>query len=47
MTMTDDGKREMSGADDRARLILERTESMPAEQLMKMHGAMRSVKPKD
>jgi hydrogenase maturation protease len=44
MTMTDEEKREMRGADDRARRILERTEQLPAEQLMKMHGAMRSLK---
>ena len=41
MTMTDEEKREMRGADERARRILERTEQLPAEQLMKMHGAMR------
>lgn len=44
MTLTDEEKREMRGADERARQILERTETLPAEQLMKMHGAMRSVK---
>jgi hypothetical protein len=43
MTMTDEEKREMRGADDRARRILERTEQMPAEQLMKMHGAIKKV----
>jgi hydrogenase maturation protease len=46
MMLTDEEKREMRGADDRARQILERTEALPLEQLMKMHGAMRSVKPK-
>ena len=44
MTLTDEEKREMRGADDRARQILERTETLPAEQLMKMHGAMRGLK---
>jgi hydrogenase maturation protease len=44
MTLTDEEKREMRGADDRARQILERTETLPLEQLMKMHGAMKSVK---
>ncbi len=44
MTMTDEEKREMRGADERARLILERTEQLPAEQLMKLHGAMRGLK---
>ncbi|MDT5271272.1 MAG: hypothetical protein QOH49_3458 [Acidobacteriota bacterium] len=46
MTMTDEEKHEMRGADDRARRILERTEQLPAEQLMKMHGAMRSLRPR-
>jgi hypothetical protein len=46
MTLTDEEKREVRGADERARRILERTEQLPAEQLMKMHGAMRSLKPK-
>ena len=43
MTMTDDEKREMRGIDDRARKMLERTENMPEEQLLKMHGAMKGV----
>jgi hypothetical protein len=46
MTMTDEEKHEMRGADERARRILERTEQLPAEQLMKMHGAMRSLRPR-
>ncbi len=44
MTLTDDEKREMRGVDERARQLLERTETLPLEQLMKMHGAMKSVK---
>ncbi len=44
MTLTEDEKREMRGADERARQLLERTETLPMEQLMKMHGAMKSVK---
>jgi hydrogenase maturation protease len=48
MTLTDDEKREMRGADERARQILERTETLPMEQLWKMHGAMRALRtPKD
>jgi hydrogenase maturation protease len=43
LTLTDAEKREMSSVDERARQILERTESMPAEHLMKLHGAMREV----
>ncbi len=45
MTLTDDEKREIRQSDDRAREILERTESMPVEQFMKMHGAMRALTP--
>jgi hypothetical protein len=45
MTLTDDEKREIRESDARARLILERTESMPAEQFMKLHGALRSLRP--
>ena len=43
MTLTEEEKREMRGADERARQILERTETLPLEQLMKMHGAMKGV----
>lgn len=45
MTLTDEEKREMRGADDRARQILERTEALPLEQMMKLHGAVRSLRP--
>ena len=45
MTLTEDEKREMRGADERARRMLERTETLPAEQLMKLHGAMRALRP--
>lgn len=44
MTLTDDEKREMRSVDERARRILERTESLPAEQLMKLHGAIKRQK---
>jgi hypothetical protein len=43
MTLTEDEKREMRGADERGRQILERTETLPLEQLLKMHGAMKGV----
>ncbi|HEY4739394.1 MAG TPA: hypothetical protein VIH76_02230 [Candidatus Acidoferrales bacterium] len=45
LTMTDEEKEEVRNGDDRARRILERTESMPEEQFMKLHGALRSVRP--
>jgi hypothetical protein len=44
MTLSDEEKLEMRNVDDRARQILERTESMPPEQLMKMHGALRGMR---
>ncbi len=43
MTMTDEEKHEMRGIDDRVRKILERTETMPEEQLLKMHGALKGL----
>jgi hypothetical protein len=45
LTMTDEEKREMRQSDQRARQILERTENMPPEQFMKLHGAMRGLRP--
>jgi hydrogenase maturation protease len=45
MTLTDDEKREMSQSDDRAREMLERTETMPVEQLLKLHGVLRGMRP--
>ncbi len=44
MTLTDDEKREMRQSDDRARQILERTESLPDEQFMKLHGVLRGLR---
>lgn len=45
LTLTDEEKREMRGVDERARRILERTETLPLEQLMKLHATMRSPRP--
>jgi hydrogenase maturation protease len=41
MTMTDAEKYEMRHSDERARRILERTESLPQEHLAQLHGALR------
>jgi hydrogenase maturation protease len=41
MALSDDEKREIAQSDERARLLLERTESLAAEQLMSLHGVMR------
>lgn len=45
MTMTDAEKREMRSLDEHARKLLERTETLPPEQLMKLHGSLRGVHP--
>ena len=39
--MTEEEKREMREADPRAREILERTEALSEEELMRLHGAIR------
>ncbi|HKP12986.1 MAG TPA: hypothetical protein VJZ91_12775 [Blastocatellia bacterium] len=44
MTLTEEEKRAMRGVDEHARRILERTERLAAEQMMKMHGAMRGLR---
>ncbi len=44
LTLTDQEKEEMRLSDDRARKILERTESMPQEHFMKLHGVLRGVR---
>ena len=44
LTMTDDEKREMRDTDERARKILERTEALPMEHLMKLHGRLRELR---
>jgi hypothetical protein len=41
LTMTDEEKQEARAADERARKMLERTETLPMEHLMKLHGALR------
>lgn len=45
MTMTDDEKSEMRNSDERARKILKRTETLPMEHLMKLHGTLRELRP--
>ena len=45
MTLTDDEKLEMSQSDERAGQMLARTETMPVEQLMKLHGVLRGLRP--
>lgn len=45
LTLTDEEKREMRQSDERTRGILERTECMPEEQFMKLHGVLRGLSP--
>jgi hydrogenase maturation protease len=45
MTMTDEEKREARGTDERARQIVERSDSIPAELFERLHGAIRSLEP--
>jgi hypothetical protein len=44
LTLTDAEKQEMREGDSRARKILERTESLTAEMMLKAHGVVRSMR---
>jgi hypothetical protein len=43
MTLTDEEKREARATDDRARDIVDRTDSLPREVLERLHGAIRQA----
>jgi hypothetical protein len=45
LTLTDAERDEMRAADPRSRSILERTEGVPEEYLLKLHGAIRGMQP--
>ena len=45
LTLSDQEKAEIRAGDERARQVLERSENMPPEQLMKLHGALRGLRP--
>lgn len=47
MTLTEEEKAAMRQEDERVREILERTENLTPEELMKLHGTMRSLRPVD
>jgi hydrogenase maturation protease len=47
LTMTDAEKSEVRNTDERARKMLERTESLPMEHLMKLHGTLRELRPRE
>ncbi len=43
LTLTEQEKMEIRQSDDRARELLERTENIPDEQFMKLHGVLRGL----
>lgn len=43
LTLSDEEKHEMRSGDPRARRILERTETLPEDHLLKLHGALRGM----
>ena len=45
LTLTDEEKAEMRTGDARAAAILSRTESLPDEHFLKLHGAVRGLRP--
>jgi hydrogenase maturation protease len=45
LTLTENEKQEMREGDERARQILERTEALPEEQFLKLHGVLRGMRP--
>ena len=44
LTLTDAEKAEMRRADERTRQLLERTEALTPEHMMKLHGVMRGLR---
>jgi hypothetical protein len=45
LTLTDEEKKEMMTGDDRARSLLARTEALSRDQLARLHGTVRSLRP--
>ena len=45
LSLTDEERREMRDADPRTREILERTESLSRDELMRLHGTIRELGP--
>ena len=43
LTLTDEEKAEIRASDERARKLLDRTESIPDEQFLKLHGVLRGM----
>lgn len=47
LTLSDEEKEELRRGDERGRQILERAEALTPDQLMRMHGTVRSLRPLD
>lgn len=47
LTLTDDEKAQMRAGDEKARRLLERAEALSPEDLMRLHGAVRALRPVD
>jgi hypothetical protein len=45
LTLTDDEKAEMRACDARARALLDRTEALTGDDLMRLHGTLREMRP--
>jgi hydrogenase maturation protease len=45
LTLTDEEKRTMAAVDERARALLTRTEGLAGEELLRLHGAVRGLRP--
>lgn len=45
LTLTDEEKAEMRSGDERTRRLLDRAEALTPEQLMRLHGTVRSLRP--
>jgi len=45
LTLTEEEKQEARASDERARALLDRTETLTPEMLMKLHGALRGLRP--
>jgi hypothetical protein len=45
LTLSDEEKAEIRGGGSRVREVLERSETLPPEQILKLHGALRGLRP--
>lgn len=45
LTLTDEEKAELRATDDRGRELLDRTESLTTDQLLRLHGTLRGLRP--